>query len=291
MIIFSLIVPTMGRTAELEVLFASLVQQHFPQMECIVVDQNPDERLLPIIARWSAQLKICHMRESKGASKARNAGLAMATGQFIAFPDDDCWYSSSLLHDVYAWFEAHSEYDILTVGACDDRGVPSGNRWIQRHCEIRPVNAFRTTFCSSIFLRSTAAVKTTFFDESAGPGSGSPWFCGEETDYVLQLMQKGSRGYFEGSLTVGHPKRDMLSGEIDHRRAKGYGSGMGYTLQKHSLLALGLALIAYDLVRVVLVACTGNLGAASLCLKHAEGIARGMRLHPQKVDARRSLWA
>lgn len=289
MVIFSLVIPTMGRTAELEVLFESLVQQHFPQLECIVVDQNPDERLLPIIARWSNRLEIRHVRSSKGASKARNTGLAMASGQFVAFPDDDCWYSPSLLHHVYAWFKAHANYDILTVGACDEYGVPSGNRWIQRHCEIRAINAFRTTFCSSIFLRLTEPVRHASFDECAGPGAGTPWFCGEETDYILQLMHHGSRGHFEGSLTVGHPKRDMLSGEVDSRRARGYGAGMGYTLQKHSLFALGAALTTYDVLRAVLVSCMGNIGAAKLCLEHARGIVTGLLPRTQNASIRHGL--
>ncbi len=47
---FSLIVATLGRTDELIAFLESLVAQSERNFEVIVVDQNPDERLEPVIA-------------------------------------------------------------------------------------------------------------------------------------------------------------------------------------------------------------------------------------------------
>jgi cellulose synthase/poly-beta-1,6-N-acetylglucosamine synthase-like glycosyltransferase len=49
MLTFSLIVATLGRTRELENLFKSLASQAYPNLECIIVDQNPDRRVKEIV--------------------------------------------------------------------------------------------------------------------------------------------------------------------------------------------------------------------------------------------------
>jgi glycosyltransferase involved in cell wall biosynthesis len=272
---FSLIIATLGRTAELETLFSSLASQAYPGLECIVVDQNTDDRLEKIVDGWRSRLPLRRITSSPGLSRARNAGLKIATGDIIAFPDDDCWYSDSLLANVSAWFASHSDFDVLTVGARDRDGAPSGNRWIQDQCEIRPGNAFRTTFSSTIFVRRTSITQDKFFDESLGVGAGTPFACGEETDYVLNLLRAGARGYFDRKWHIGHPKRDMLSGEIDGRRAAGYGRGMGRVLQKHSEPLLLAGFVAYDLVRSASAAIKGDVASASLCVLHAWGISNG----------------
>jgi glycosyltransferase involved in cell wall biosynthesis len=98
-------------------------------------------------------LPVMHVRlKEKSLSMARNAGLDHATGQIIAFPDDDCWYPSNLLDKVDGWFKKNARYEVLAVGALDAEGLSSGNRWLQNSCDISPLNAMRTTFASSLFI-------------------------------------------------------------------------------------------------------------------------------------------
>ncbi len=285
---FSLIIATINRTEELNTLFASIAAQDFPGVECILVDQNPDNRLAAIVERWSAVLDIRWVRATPGLSRARNIGLQFARGRIVAFPDDDCAYTPSLLYHVSRWFWKNGPYSILTVGARDTDGVPSGNRWIQDHCVITPANAFRTTFSSTIFLLRDVAMQCRF-DESLGVGAGTPYASGEETDYILRLLQLGALGYFDRTWHIVHPKRDMLSGEIDSRRAAKYGSGMGYVLRKNNLHLLGAAFVAYDVTRSMLVALRGDLQAAALSLQHGWGLAKGFLAAPAAAAATASL--
>jgi glycosyltransferase involved in cell wall biosynthesis len=277
---FTLIIPTMGRTTELNSLLESIAQQQMAALECLVIDQNPDDRLVPILERWQLQLQVRRLRGPAGASRSRNLGLQHATGDIVAFPDDDCWYSPGLLADVSEWFDQHPKFDILTVGARDSDGVASGNRWLEDRCRIQPINAFRTTFCSSIFVRGSVA-HTARFDEAIGPGAATPWSCGDETDYVFNLCDRGAKGFFDRRWHIGHPKRDMLSGEIDSGRAAGYGRGMGYVLSKHSLMLLGAAFVSYDLLRSMISIFKGDRKGMALCLHHARGIVSGWRSHPR----------
>jgi hypothetical protein len=58
MLSFSLIVATRGRTKELHRFFASLdTGPGAPYCECIVVDQNEDERLVPVLAAWEDRVR------------------------------------------------------------------------------------------------------------------------------------------------------------------------------------------------------------------------------------------
>ncbi|GGH12413.1 glycosyltransferase family 2 protein [Silvibacterium dinghuense] len=280
---FSLVVATYGRTDELRVLLHSLVRQNYPDYELIVVDQNRDDRIAVLLSEFANRVPYRHIVSPPGASRARNAGFMQARGEIVAFPDDDCWYTDGLLANVDQWFRTHEKYDILAVGAIDEEGIASGNRWIQSSCDLRPINIFRTTFCSSLFLRNTPVAREAAFDETIGPGAGTSFGCGDETDFILQLMELGFRGRFDRTWSIGHPRRDMLSSQIVQERAVSYGRGMGRVLRKHSLYSLWLMLAAYDLARAVLVTLRGKIAAAGLCFAHCRGILGGFTAGQPRV--------
>lgn len=105
---FSLIVTTKDRTRELADLLQSLDRQRFRSFELIVSDQNADDRLLPVLAPFRQQFPLRHIRSAGGASRGRNAGLPLATGRYVGFPDDDCWYPPDLLAIVSRVFRDHA---------------------------------------------------------------------------------------------------------------------------------------------------------------------------------------
>jgi len=271
---FSLIVATIGRTTELRCLLDSLARQEFRDYEVILVDQNDDDRVQDVLDDFVDRMPLMRTSSAKGASRARNAGVALASGEIIAFPDDDCWYPCGLLRNLDQWFRDNPMYSILAVGAVDEAGISSGNRWVQNSCDLHPINIFRTTFCSSLFLRRDALGNASF-DEGIGPGSSTMFGCGDETDFVLNIMTSGFRGRFDRAWQIGHPRRDMLSQGVSSGRAVTYGSGMGRVLRKHSMFVLWIGLLTYDLLRGLIVVSRGRLAAASLCFAHARGLVRG----------------
>jgi glycosyltransferase involved in cell wall biosynthesis len=268
---FSLVIPTLGRTTEVTEVFASIVNQNRKDIEMIVVDQNDDDRLVPLIEALPPDIAIRHIRlKEKSLSMARNAGLAVASGEIIAFPDDDCWYPSDLLNRVDNWFRANSQYAVLAVGALDNEGLSSGNRWLQDACDISPLNAMRTTFASSLFISTLQATRTLRFDPKLPAG--------EETDFILRLLATGLRGRFDRALHIHHPRRDMLSGTVSRERARKYGAGMGMVVRRHSLVLVWCGLLIYDLARALLVSARGQFVDARFCLAHTTGLFRGFLL-------------
>ena len=120
---FSLIVPTAGRTTELAELLASIVAQNRNDLELIVVDQNDDDRVVPLLETLPSTIAVLHLRQKqKSPPMARNTGLDAASGEVIAFPDDDCWYPVDLLNRIDNWFKTNAQYTVLAVGALDDEG-------------------------------------------------------------------------------------------------------------------------------------------------------------------------
>jgi hypothetical protein len=265
---FSLIIATLGRTAELAYLLQSVISQARSDIEVIIVDQNADDRINLLLAAMPLHFAVHHLRtEIKNVSAARNVGLAAATGAIVAFPDDDCWYPARLLDNVDLWFVENHKYGVLAVGAVDDAGLPSGNRWIQDSCDIKSWNALRTTFCSSLFISAVELSKKTGFDSTLARA--------EETDFILRLLDRGVKGRFDRRVSVGHPRRDMTSGTVTLERAWSYGAGMGAFVRSRSLFVLWTSLLAYDLARAVLVLSRGRPHDASFCLAHAKGLFHG----------------
>jgi glycosyltransferase involved in cell wall biosynthesis len=268
---FSLIIPTLGRTVELAELLASIVNQKRGDVEVIIVDQNNDALIDPLVASLPSSINVVHLKMTeKNPSVARNAGLDAASGEIVAFPDDDCWYPSNLLDQVDNWFKANSRYAVLAVGALDDDGVSSGNRWPQDACDISSLNALRTTFCSSLFISAVQRSRAVRFDAKLFPG--------EETDFILRLLATGLRGRFDRELHIHHPRRDMLSGAVSRQRAKKYGAAMGILVRRHSLFPLWCGLLIYDLSRALLVSVRGQFADARYCMAHTSGLFRGFLL-------------
>ena len=89
----SVIVPVYNTARYLARCLDSIAAQTFADWECICVDDgSPDESgaMLDAYARRDARFRVIH-QENGGVSRARNAGLDAARGEWIAFVDSDDW--------------------------------------------------------------------------------------------------------------------------------------------------------------------------------------------------------
>lgn len=91
--LISIIVPVYNVEAYLERCLDSLVGQTYSNIEIILVDDGSTDHCPEICDIWERKdprIKVIH-KENGGLSDARNAGLKMATGEYIAFVDSDDW--------------------------------------------------------------------------------------------------------------------------------------------------------------------------------------------------------
>lgn len=258
---FSLIAATIGRSAELEDLCASLAQQTHRDFELIVVDQNSDDRLIKVLESYHHSFAILHLHSAPGLSRARNVGLGLSSGDIIAFPDDDCRYPSSLLAELDACFERQPELAAVTCSLADLDELPHP-RFDQTAGELDRHNLFRRSCSATIFVRSAAAERVGSFDERLGLGAGTPWLGGEEHDYLIRLLDQGLRAAYHPEFRVLHPNVPLEASPAGIRRKYGESLALTRTLRtyryplafiaKIALLSLGgaiLSLARLDLAR------------------------------------------
>lgn len=230
---FSLILATVGRVAEVERFLNSLREQTYRDFELVVVDQNPDDRLSAVLGPYKGSFPIIHTRTSKrGLSKARNLGLEHSHGDVIAFPDDDCRYPVDLLARVADHLASRPGLDGLTGRSVDDRGETSSGRFATGAGSVDRLNVWARGISFAIFVRSRS-VRGLRFDETLGAGAETIWGSGEETDYLLRLLDRGGEIHYDPELTVFHPASTPPYDARARRKAYEYGCGMGHLLRRH----------------------------------------------------------
>jgi glycosyltransferase involved in cell wall biosynthesis len=222
---FDLVVATVGRTDELARFFDSLAAQNYPRTRVLVVDQNDDERLEPMLA--SAPVEVVRLRSARGLSRARNVALSHVEADVVAFPDDDCVYPAELLHRVGKRLAAAPELDGLTGRAEGFDGSASAS-WRTDAALLRRDDLWNRAISFTIFLRRETTTGVGDFDVRLGLGSGTPWHSSEEIDYLVRALDRGARIEYDPALVVRHEVRPDTH-EIGLRD----GASIGYLLRKH----------------------------------------------------------
>ncbi|RYJ01074.1 MAG: glycosyltransferase family 2 protein, partial [Acetobacteraceae bacterium] len=232
-VIFSLVVATRGRDRELAELFESLLAQQ-AELEVIVVDQNSDDRLAPVVAAYETRLSLLwHRSAVANACHARNLGLALARGEIVGFPDDDCLLPHGVLAQVAAAFEEDGGLAVLTGPAASPEGGLGSGRWRKEAGPITSANVWTSVIEFNLFLRRPLALALGGFDEQLGPGT--PLGSAEGNDLVLRAIEAGHAARYEPSLRIVHPDKRLTPVAVE--RAGLYGRGMGFVLRRHAVPA------------------------------------------------------
>jgi len=282
--VISLVVATINREAELDRLLYSLEEQGYRDFEIIVVDQNRDDRLVPGLQRH-AGLRIQHLRCEPGLSRARNAGLRLACGDVIAFPDDDCWYPRQLLGNVAEWFESHSGFGLLSVAVRTAENQPSGPHSPPRPRLCTKSNLWGCAVSTALFLRRTVATAVGGFNEDIGVGAPSRYQSGEETDYVLRALKMGFQAWFEPALTVHHPPLDGIERLKKTSYPFGLGTGCVLGLHEYGVHQVG-ALLIRSLGGAAASLCLGDLARARVYVQRGAGQLVGYIWGPRELTRR-----
>jgi len=238
---FSLVLATVDRVEEVERLLVSLQAQTHRDFELIVVDQNLDTRLKQVLEPYHDNFSILHLHvpQERGASKARNVGLKHVTGNAVTCPDDDCWYPPRLLEQVAAFLNEHADVDGVSGR------IESDPSWLERPSRIgassgyfirSQLQALKVPGMVSLFLRTPVVEAVGAFDETLGPGAGTPWGSGEDTDYHMRILKAGFALYSNRDIVVFHPEvQAYYAGGQDLGRSYRYGAGRTRVWRRHHL--------------------------------------------------------
>lgn len=113
----SIIVPVYKVEKFLERCVESIIKQTYQNIEIILIDdESPDEcpKMCDQYEIKDNRIKVIH-KKNGGLSDARNAGLDIASGEYIAFVDSDDWIESDFIETLYMNAE-REKADISVVG-------------------------------------------------------------------------------------------------------------------------------------------------------------------------------
>jgi glycosyltransferase involved in cell wall biosynthesis len=245
----SVVICTRNRTASLRGAVESVLKSEYPDFDVIVVDNasSDDETRRYVTSLDDPRVRVV-TESMPGLAVARNTGLREATGDIVAFTDDDVVVDRFWLRWIASAFDAGP-----SIG-CVTGVVPSGElrtptqsyfeqqvHWsshldravydIERPPPGHPMFPFQIGLYgtgASFALRRSVAVATGGFDEALG--AGSPTGGGEDIDMFVRVLMGGWRLVYEPAAIVWHRHR----ADVDalHSQAYGYGLGLGAWLGK-----------------------------------------------------------
>lgn len=178
----------------------SVLVQTFTDRELIVVDDGSSDDTPALLARRGNALRVIRQANA-GMSAARNAGIAAAQGEYIAFLDSDDWWRPAKLAQQVELLDAHGELgfcshaselqspdgEVLGLWGCPDGVDGLVARVLGGHSAV-------AGGASSVMVRRELLARTGGFD-AALRGA-------EDTDLWIRLAAAGRYACLPDPLVV-----------------------------------------------------------------------------------------
>lgn len=223
----SVIVACFNGERTLSACLESLERLNYPDYEVLLVDDGSTDKTAQIAARYP---KVRCLRQGKnlGLSVARNAGLAAATGEIVAFMDADCRADEDWLYYLAGDLVGS---DVAGMGGPnllppEDSPVaaavmvsPGG----PAHVMLNDRRAEHIPGCNMAFYASVLA----------GLGGFDPIFrkAGDDVDLCWRLQQAGCEIGFSPAGFVWHYRRSTVADYL--KQQMGYGEAEALLVRKH----------------------------------------------------------
>ena len=207
----SVVLPCFNAEATLERALASIAQQNYRHLEVIAVDDGSTDRTPDILeSRADVVQRVIRLPRNCGAAAARNAGLARAQGEYVAFLDaDDEWLPGKLSRQVIAI----APHPRMTFVSCNARVIDAANKSatpaFQDLLPETPGQAWKVLLADTfvwtptVLARRASLMEVNGFDESL--------VIAEDQDLWIRLALLGEVGFIDEVLAVIHERPGSLS--------------------------------------------------------------------------------
>lgn len=234
-------VPTV-RASSVGATIESILRQTVHNWELLVVPQGPNTETLRVLDRYVEQdrrIRYVHV-DRMNASYARNIGVRAATGEIIAFTDDDCEVAPNWIELLTEAFETHPRVGIVGGALV----APKNPQWWRistcpsAHviaAEYYPAESgFRAPYGfymigANLSVRASVARQVGEWDEALG--AGARFGACEDQDFIVRAEAMGVGMLSIPSLVVDHTtgRRQGLKPFLKHQRAYALGRGAWIT--------------------------------------------------------------
>ena len=177
----SVIVPSFNGERYLEAALRSALDQTLPPTEVIVVDDGSTDRSAEIAESFGDPVR-CLRQANSGIAEARNRGLSSATGELIAFLDqDDVWPPRKLEAQVEA-LRANPEVGVVSGRMQVIDGALPGRPWSARGRREAPAG----THLGAALIRRSVFDRIGPLDEDVGRGA-------DDVEWLVRARDLGVR--------------------------------------------------------------------------------------------------
>ena len=153
--LLSVIIPVYRTEQTLQRCVESVLNQGVDDMEVILVDDGSPDNCPQLCDDWAAKdarIKVIH-KTNGGLSYARNAGIDVATGDYITFVDSDDYLATNTYRALLEILAAHPEYDLLEFPS--NKYDLTDTVYTQMNEYLLKGEAYRHSYaCTKIYRRS-----------------------------------------------------------------------------------------------------------------------------------------
>lgn len=248
----SVVVCTRNRAEILDACLASLTSVRYPNAEFLIVDNAPtDGRTKDLVARYAADdPRLSYRLEPRpGLSTARNCGLRAATGDVIAYTDDDVVVDDGWVGALARSFAERPDVACTTGLVCTSTVTTAAEAYFDARaaswstrCEpelfdlgshtrpdlLYPYSAGIFGTGANVAFRRSVLIEVGDFDEALGAGTRTRG--GEDLDMFVRILRAGHAIAYEPAAIVWHHHR--ADPEALLRQMYGYGTGLTAYLTK-----------------------------------------------------------
>lgn len=189
----SIIIPLYNKEHYIANTIKSVLTQTYTDFELIIVNDGSTDNSNDIVSKFTdKRIKIIN-QTNQGVSVARNTGINIAQGTFIAFLDADDEWCPEYLEKMYQLTIKYPNYSVFCTGQINRviHTLPKGISIIEDHCKYNYI-----FFTGCMFIRKKIFQEVGLFKEGIQ--------LGEDRDMWLRICCKYKTVYLNEEL-VKHP--------------------------------------------------------------------------------------
>lgn len=172
--LISCIVPVFNSERYLREALDSIFAQTHPRFEVIVVDDGSTDGTATVVSSYGSEIRYVRQGNA-GPAAARNLGLNIGRGDYVAFLDaDDLWHSEKLERQLTR-FLARAELDYCVAHA-QNFWIPELSEEHDKFRDHRIAKELPAYVTGSLLVRRELLIRIGFFDPSLGHGDSMDWF-------------------------------------------------------------------------------------------------------------------
>ncbi len=176
----SVIIPSFNHERDLQECVDSVLSQHPAPLQVIVADDGSSDGSLALLRGYGSRITLLQQARGRQA-RARNAGLAVAQGELVAFLDSDDRYRPGRLAAALAAFQAEPQATLVwsdhrSIGASGQ--LLGSHRWKASGPDFRHTLIAGNPICNAtVTVRRAALQAIDGFNESVPRAcDGAAWY-------------------------------------------------------------------------------------------------------------------